>query len=145
VARGRGILAGSVGAVGGCAVGGGLMWLVHGWLDPVLEGRGSPLEELQGVVSSLVLLGAGVGLAVGCVVALKLAGQGTAWLTALLVLAVVPFLTPLVALAGRIAWQAALATGIVAVIAVVAAVRLLLTRAADDPLAVPPVSERNGS
>jgi len=145
VGRRRGILAGSIGAVGGCALGGGLMWLVHRWLDPVLEGRGGPLEDFSGVVGSLVLLGAGVGLALGCVVALKLAGHGIAGLTALLVLAVVPFLTPLVALAGRLGWQAALGTGILSVVAVVAAVRLLLTRTGDDHLAVPPGAGRDGS
>jgi len=144
VGRRRGILVGSVGAVGGCALGGGLMWLGHRWLDPVLEGRGGPLEQLQGVVTSFVLVGAGVGLAVGCIVALRLAGHGMAGLTALLVLAVVPFLTPLVALAGRLGWQAALGTGILSIVAVVTAVRLLLTREADDHLAVPPAAGRRG-
>ena len=143
--RRRGILAGSVGAVVGCALGGGLLWLGHGRLDAILEGRGGPLEQLQGAVTSLVLLGAGVGLAVGCIVALKLTGHGAAGLTALLVLAVVPFLTPLVALAGRLGWQAALATGILAVVVVVAGVRLLLTRVDDDHLAVPPSAGRHGS
>ncbi len=121
------------------------MWLVHRWLDPVLEGRGGPLEEFQGIVTSLVLVGAGVGLALGCIIALKVAGHGTAGLTALLVLAVVPFLTPLVALAGRLGWQAALATGILSVVAVVAVVRLLLTRTVDDHLTVPPVDGPHGS
>ena len=142
--RRRGILAGSVGAVGGCALGGGLMWLAYRWLDPVLEGRGGPLEHLQGVVTSLVLVGAGVGMALGCVVALRLTGYGSAGLTALLVLAVVPFLTPLVALAGRLGWQAALGTGILSVIAVVAGVRLLLTRTVDDDLTVPPAAGSRG-
>lgn len=141
----RGILAGGFGAVGGCALGGGLMmWLVHGRLEPILEGRSGPFEQLQGAATGLLLLGAGVGLAVGCIIALKLAGHGTAVLTAMLVLAVVPFLTPLVALAGRLGWQAALATGILAVLAVVAGARLLLTRVEDDHLAVPPPAARHG-
>ena len=128
VGTGRGIVAGSIGAVAGCAVGGGLGWAVYRWLDPLLEGRGGPLEQLQGFVTSVVLVGGGVGLAVGCVLALRLRGYGSAALTAVLVLGVVPFATPLVALAGRLGWPAALVAGVLLVSGAVAAVRLVLTR-----------------
>lgn len=142
--RRRGILAGSVGAVGGCAIGGGLGWSVYAWLDPILEGRGDWLEEVQGLVTSVVLVGAGAGLAIGCLVALRLRRHDAAGLSAVLVLGIVPFLTPLVALAGRLGWQAALVAGIVLVAAVVAGVRLLLTRGAEDHLDVPPSREITG-
>ncbi|MGM0618039.1 MAG: hypothetical protein ACQEUI_07840 [Actinomycetota bacterium] len=128
MATGRGIVAGSVGAVTGCALGGGLGWLVYRWLDPFLEGRGGPLEELQGLVSTVVLVGGGVGLAAGCILALRLRGHGSAALTAILVLAVVPFATPLVALAGALGWPAALVAGALLVSGAVAGVRLLVTR-----------------
>lgn len=127
VVTGRGIMAGSVGAVSGCALGGGFGWLVHRWLDPVLEGRGGSLEELQGLVASIVLVGAGVGLAAGCILALRLRGHGAAGLTALLVLAAVPFATPLVALAGRLGRPVALAAGALLVSGAVAGARLLVT------------------
>lgn len=130
---GRGIVAGSAGAITGCALGGGLGWALYRWLDPLLEGRGSPLEELQGVVTSVVLVGGGVGLAVGCLLALRLRGHGSAALTAVLVLGVVPFATPLVALAGRLGWAAALAAGMLLVSGAVAGVRLLLTRTVEVP------------
>lgn len=145
VATGRGIVAGSVGAVTGCALGGGLGWAVYSWLNPLLEGRGGPLEQLQGFVTSVVLVGGGVGLAVGCFLALHLRGYGSALLTTILVLGVVPFATPLVGLAGRLGWQAALLAGVLLVSGAVAGVRLLVTRTADDHLAVPPSEGPHGS
>lgn len=142
---GRGILAGSVGAVAGCAVGGGLGWAVYAGIDPILGGRGDWLEELQGLVTSVVLLGAGAGLAIGCLVALRCRGHAAAGLTALLVLGIVPFLTPLVALAGRLGWQTALAVGIVLVTSAVAVVRLLVaSTGGDHHLEVPRSPEATG-
>lgn len=130
--HGRGIVAGSVGAVVGCALGGGVGWIVYRWLDPFLEARGGTLEQFQGFASSIVLVGAGAGLLVGCLLALRLRGHRAATVTALLVLAVLPFAAPLVALAGRLGWVAALAAGIAVVTGAVAGARLLLTRAVAD-------------
>ena len=135
--RRRGILAGSVGAVGGCAVGGGLSWAVYGWVDPILQGGAGWLEGFPSLRASVVLVGAGAGLAIGCLGALRLRGHEVAGVTTVLVLSIVPFLTPLVVLAGRLGWKAALVAGIVLVAAVVTGVRLLLTRGGDDHPAAP--------
>lgn len=124
----RGIVAGSLGAVLGGALGGAAGYLVYAWLDPVLAAAGSPWEELQGIVASLVLIGTGAGLAVGCALALRLRDHGAALVTSVVLLAALPFAAPLVALASRLHWTAALLTGVVIVTAVVSVTRVVLTR-----------------
>jgi hypothetical protein len=126
----RGIVAGSLGAVLGGALGGGVAYAVHLWLDPVLEAAGSPLEELQGIVASLVLVGLGAGLALGCALGLRLRHHEAALVTTLVLLAALPFAAPLVALASRVHWSATLAAGVVIVTGVVAVTRLVVTRRA---------------
>jgi hypothetical protein len=112
----------------GGALGGAAGFAIHTVLDPVLASAGSPLEELQGIVASLVLVGAGAGLALGCAVGLTLRHHDGALVTTVVLLAALPFAAPLVALASRVHWTAALAAGVVIVTAVVAATRLVLTR-----------------
>lgn len=124
----RGIVAGSLGAVLGGALGGGTAYALYVWLDPVLEAAGSPLEELQGVVSSLVLLGLGAGLALGCALGLRSRAHGSVLVTTLVLLAALPFAAPLVALASRVHWSAAPAAGVVIVTGVVAVTRAVVTR-----------------
>ncbi|MFP4311740.1 MAG: hypothetical protein ACLFS9_07140 [Nitriliruptoraceae bacterium] len=124
----RGIVAGSLGAVVGGALGGAAGIVAYRVLDPRLEAAGSPLEELQGLVASLVLVGAGGGLALGCGLALRLRHHDDALLTTVALLAALPFAAPLVALAGRLHGLAALLAGVAIVIAVVAAARLVLER-----------------
>lgn len=125
----RGIVAGSLGAVLGGALGGGAGYAVHAVLDPLLESAGSPLEELQGIVASLVLVGTGVGVALGCALGLKLRHHEDALLTTVVLLAALPFGAPLVALASRLHWTAAIAAGVLIVTAVVAVTRLVVARA----------------
>lgn len=127
--RRRGIVAGSLGAVLGGALGGGAGYAAHWVLDPVLEAAGSPLEELQGIVASLVLVGTGAGLALGCALGLRFRHHEAALPTTLVLLATLPFAAPLVALASVLHWAAALAAGVAIVTAVVAVTRLVLTRA----------------
>lgn len=129
VAR-RGIVAGSLGAVLGGAFGGGAAYALHLWLDPVLEAAGSPLEELQGFVASLVLVGLGAGLALGCALGLRLRHHAAVLVTTLVLLAALPFAAPLVALASRLHWSAAPVAGVVIVTVVVAGTRLVVTRGA---------------
>jgi hypothetical protein len=124
----RGIVAGSVGAVLGGALGGAAGYAVYAWLDPVLAAAGTPWEELQGIVASLVLIGTGAGLAVGCASALRLRHHGAALVTSVALLAALPFAAPLVALASRLHWTAALLAGVVIVTTVVSVTRLLVTR-----------------
>jgi hypothetical protein len=126
----RGIMAGSLGAVLGGALGGVAGFGVYAWLDPVLAAAGTPWEELQGIVASLVLIGTGAGLAVGCAVALRLRHHVAALVTSVVLLAALPFAAPLVALASRLHWTAALLAGVLLVVAVVAGTRLVVTRAA---------------
>ncbi|MFP4150251.1 MAG: hypothetical protein ACLFV0_12275 [Nitriliruptoraceae bacterium] len=122
----RGIVAGSLGAVVGGALGGAVGSVAYRVLDPLLEAAGSPLEELQGIVASLVLVGTGGGLALGCGLALRLRHHDGALLTTVVLLAALPFAAPLVALAGRLHAVAALLAGVAIVVAVVAAARFAL-------------------
>jgi hypothetical protein len=124
----RGIVAGSLGAVLGGALGGGVGYALYWWLDPVLEAAGSPLEELQGIVASLVLVGLGAGLALGCALGLRLRHHESVLVTTLVLLAALPFAAPLVALASLVHWSAAPAAGVVIVTGVVAVIRLVVTR-----------------
>jgi len=124
----RGIVAGSLSAVLGGAVGGGAGFAIYSVVDPLLEAAGSPLEELQGIVASLVLVGAGAGLALGCSLGLRLRHHEAILPTTLVLLAALPFAAPLVALASRLHWVAALVAGVAIVFAVVAVTRLVLTR-----------------
>lgn len=124
----RGIVAGSVGAVLGGALGGAAGFALHVVIDPLLETAGSPLEELQGIVASLVLVGMGAGIAVGCWLALRLRNHDAGLVTSLVLLAVLPFLAPLVALASLLHWSAAPAAGVLLVVATVAVTRGVLTR-----------------
>lgn len=126
---GRGILAGSTGAVAGMTLGGALGWGVYRMVDPGIEPWGRWLLELRGPVASIVLVGAGAGLLLGSTLALAVRGYRLPLLTTLLVLGFLPFTTPLVLLAGRLGPWAAGLTGVLMVAATVTAARWLVTRA----------------
>lgn len=124
---GRGILVGSAGAVIGTALGGALAWLGVRLLDPGIEPVGSWLLELRGPLASIVLVGAGAGLLAGCTLALAARGHRFPLLTAVLVLAALPFATPLVTSVGRLGWWAAGVSGTAVVTGAVLAARWLVT------------------
>lgn len=124
----RGVLSGSVGAATGAVMGGLIALLVHRRLDPQVEVTATWLLAPEGVPGSVLLLGAGVGLLLGCGGALWARRHNHAWLTPALVLAVLPFATPLVRLVGTLGWWAAALAGGLVVTGAVAGVRWLLLR-----------------
>lgn len=116
------------GAVIGAAVGGLLAIVVAGWLTPQPEVTSAWVVAPEGVAGSVLLVGAGVGLFLGCGLALRLGGAPYPWLTAVLVLAVLPFAAPLVQLAGRLGALVAALAGLVLAGGAITGVRWFLVR-----------------
>jgi hypothetical protein len=54
-------------SVAGAIVGFGLTFLLYSWLNPILEARTDWIRELQGMLFTLVPLGAITGAAIGWV------------------------------------------------------------------------------
>lgn len=124
----RGIVVASTGAVLGGALGSVAGFVAHQRLLPVLGAQGSALAEVPGTLTSLMLVGAGVGLALGCSLALRVRHHHAALVTTVVLLAVLPFAAPLVALGARLHWMAGPGVGVAIVVGVIAVIRLVVTR-----------------
>ena len=124
----RRILLGTGGAVLGAGLGGLLAIVLVGWLTPRTELTTAWVLAPEGVAGSVLLLGAGAGLFLGCGLAVRLGGAPYPWLTAALLLAVLPFAAPAVQFAGRFGTAVAAVVGVVLAAGAVAGVRWLLLR-----------------
>ncbi len=128
----RGGCIATLAAVGGALAGGLSTIILAGLLGPEVEVTPGWLLAPAGTEGSLLLVGAGLGLFVGCAVGLRIADHPSPWVTAALVLAVLPFAMPLVRLAGQVGAWAAAVVGLLVVGGAVTGAGWLTARCASD-------------